>query len=132
MYEVGKLCVKIAGKDAGKTVIIVDKIDESFVMIDGPVKRKRCNIKHLEPFGEIIKIKKGASTEEVKSLLEGRVKVPDKKPRTSGEKPRKQRKIKIKEEKKIKKESKKEKKIKKESKKEKEAKPEPKKEEGKK
>lgn len=119
MYEVGKLCVKIAGKDAGKTVIIVDKIDESFVMIDGPVKRKRCNIKHLEPFGEIIKIKKGASTEEVKSLLEGRVKVPAKKPRTPGEKPRKQRKLKIKKE---------EKKIKKESKKEKESKPEPKKE----
>jgi large subunit ribosomal protein L14e len=94
MYEVGRLCVKIAGKDAGKTVIIVDRMDDKFVIIDGSVKRKRCNVKHLEPLGEIVKIKKGASTEEIKKLLEGKIKIPEKKPRKAGERPRKQRKVK--------------------------------------
>ena len=113
MFEIGKLCVKIAGKDAGKTVVIVDKVDNNFVLIDGPVKRKRCNVKHLEPLGEIIKIKKGASSEEVKQLVEGKIKIHEKKSRKAGDRPRKQRKVKEKiEEKK----TKKEKKIKKEKK----------------
>jgi len=118
MYDVGKLCVKIAGKDAGKTVVIVDKVDSNFVIIDGPIKRKRCNVKHLEPLGEIIKIKKGASSEEVKGLVEGKIKIREKKPRKAGEKPRKQRKVKEKKE--VKKEKKVKEKPKKEKKKEKE------------
>ncbi|MFH1331981.1 MAG: 50S ribosomal protein L14e [archaeon] len=69
MIEVGRVCMKIAGRDAGKIVAIVDKIDDNFVMIDGNVKRKRCNIAHLEPLQEVLKIKKGASTEDVKAEL---------------------------------------------------------------
>lgn len=67
MIDVGRVCMKTAGRDAGKIVAVVDKIDDNFVMIDGNVKRKRCNIAHLEPLQEVIKIKKGASTEDVKA-----------------------------------------------------------------
>ncbi len=67
--EIGRVCVKIVGKDAGKTVIVVDKIDNTYVLIDGNVKRKRCNIKHLEPLHKILKIEKGASTENLIKVM---------------------------------------------------------------
>ncbi len=69
MIDTGRVCMKIAGKDAGKIVVVVDKINEKFVIIDGNVKRKRCNITHLEPLQEVLKIRKGASTEDVKAEL---------------------------------------------------------------
>ncbi len=70
MFEVGRLCVKTAGREAGSKVIIVDIIDKNFVLIDGQVKRKKCNISHLEPLPQVIKIKKNASTDEVKKEFE--------------------------------------------------------------
>ena len=60
MMEVGRLCVKIAGRDAGKKCAIVDIIDNKFVTIDGETRRRKCNVKHLEPLKETIKISKGA------------------------------------------------------------------------
>ncbi|RLG55185.1 MAG: 50S ribosomal protein L14e, partial [Candidatus Hydrothermarchaeota archaeon] len=48
--EIGRVCVKTAGREAGKRCVIVDIIDKNFVLVDGPeVQRRRCNIKHLEP-----------------------------------------------------------------------------------
>ena len=70
MYDVGRMCLKIAGREAGRYCVIVKKIDEKFVMVTGPrdvtqVKRRRCNINHLEPLSEVIKIKSDASDEDV-------------------------------------------------------------------
>lgn len=96
MYEVGRLAIKTAGKDAGKTIVIVEKVNDGFVIIDGPIKRKRCNVKHLEPLGEVVKLAKGASTEDVKKVLSGKVKILEKKSRKAGPRPKKQRKEKIK------------------------------------
>jgi large subunit ribosomal protein L14e len=73
--EVGRICVKTSGREAGKKCVIIDIIDKNFVLITGPkqltgVKRRRANIKHLEVTEEKIKIKKGASDEEVLKALE--------------------------------------------------------------
>ena len=68
--EVGRLCVKIAGRDAGKECIIVDVQDENFVMIDGNTRRRKCNIAHLELLPHKADIKKGATHEEVLKALE--------------------------------------------------------------
>jgi large subunit ribosomal protein L14e len=73
--EVGRICVKTSGREAGKKCVIVDIIDKNFVLITGPkqltgVRRRRANIKHLEVTEEKIKIKKGASDEEVLKALE--------------------------------------------------------------
>ena len=38
MIGVGSLCIKIAGRSAGSYCVVVDKIDETFVLIDGNVK----------------------------------------------------------------------------------------------
>lgn len=69
--KVGDVCVKTAGREAGKEVVVVDIIDDTFVLIDGPgVKRRRCNVRHLVPTGKKVNIKKGASHEEVLKALE--------------------------------------------------------------
>ena len=74
MIEVGRLCFKVAGREAGKPCLIVDVIDDKFVLIDGVVRRKRCNIIHLQFTPIVFKIKKKASTEEViKSLVDNKI-----------------------------------------------------------
>ena len=35
MLEVGRLCIKLAGRDAGKKAVVVENIDSNFVLIDG-------------------------------------------------------------------------------------------------
>ena len=113
--KIGQLCIKLAGRDGGQFCLVVDTIDDTYVLIDGNVRRKKCNIKHLEALDKVLKIKKNASTEEVKKALEEEgIKILKKgKARTSTKKPSKKRKIKQKpeekpkEKKKIKKEEKK-------------------------
>ncbi|NPA99080.1 MAG: 50S ribosomal protein L14e [Crenarchaeota archaeon] len=68
--EIGRICVKVAGREAGRKCVIVDIIDDNFVLVTGPksltgVKRRRVNIKHIEPLDKVIDIKRGASDEEV-------------------------------------------------------------------
>jgi len=72
--EVGRICVKLTGREAGKKCVIVDIIDKSFVLITGPktvtgIKRRRSNINHVEPIQEKIAIKRGSSDEEVAEAL---------------------------------------------------------------
>jgi large subunit ribosomal protein L14e len=69
MFEVGRVCVKLAGRDAGKKCVIVDVIDHSFVLVDGETRRKRCNIKHLEPLEKIVQLSKNAPASEVERVL---------------------------------------------------------------
>ena len=69
MIEIGRLCVKIAGRDAGKSCVIVEVVDDNFVVVDGQVKRKRCNIDHLEPLQHKLPIASGASHEAVVDAL---------------------------------------------------------------
>jgi len=72
--EIGRICVKIAGREAGRKCVIVDLIDKNFVLVTGPksltgVKRRRSNINHLEPLSEKVEIKRGASDEEIIEAL---------------------------------------------------------------
>jgi large subunit ribosomal protein L14e len=72
--EVGRICVKVTGREAGKKCVIVDVMDKSFILISGPkkvtgVRRRRANVNHVEPLLEKIEIKRGASDDEVESVL---------------------------------------------------------------
>ena len=72
--EVGRICVKIVGREAGKKCIIVDVVDKNFALITGPkavsgIKRRRANINHLEPTNEKIEIKRGATDDEISEAL---------------------------------------------------------------
>ena len=73
--EVGRICVKTFGREAGSKCIIVDLMDDNFVVITGPrevngVKRRRANVKHIEITNDKVNIKKGSNDDEVKKALE--------------------------------------------------------------
>ncbi len=87
--EVGRLCVKIAGRDAGKECLIIDVTDKNFVIVDGNTRRKKCNIDHLELLPQKADIKKGAAHEDVLAALKALGIKPEAK---SPAKPKKERK----------------------------------------
>ncbi len=62
---IGRVCVKLTGREAGKYCVIVNQLDDNFVLIDGNIRRRKCNIDHLEFTDKILNLKKDASTSEV-------------------------------------------------------------------
>ncbi len=72
--EIGRICVKTHGREAGQRCIVVDIVDENFVLISGPkkltgVRRRRTNVRHLEPTQEKIQIKTGASDDDLLKIM---------------------------------------------------------------
>ncbi|ADZ09054.1 50S ribosomal protein L14e [Methanobacterium lacus] len=56
--EVGRICVKIAGREAGEKCVIVEIIDDNYVEVVGStIKNRKCNLKHLEPVDQTIEVK---------------------------------------------------------------------------
>ncbi len=73
--EVGRVCIKQFGREAGKRCVIIDVMDKSFVLVTGPkkvtgVRRRRTNINHIEPTQVKLELTRGASDEEITSVLE--------------------------------------------------------------
>jgi large subunit ribosomal protein L14e len=80
--EVGRICVKTVGREAGNKCVIVDLVDKNFVLITGPkkvseIKRRRVNISHVEPTREKIDINRGATDEEITEALKTAGKLDD-------------------------------------------------------
>ena len=66
--------MKLLGRETGKKCVVVDLVDNNFVLVTGPksvtgVRRRRINVDHLEPTAEFIELKKGAADEEVEKAL---------------------------------------------------------------
>ncbi len=76
IVQVGSICIKNKGREKGSKCVIVDIVDNKYVLVTGPkkitgVKRRRANILHLDLTDKSIEVSKGASDEEVeKKLLE--------------------------------------------------------------
>jgi len=73
--EVGRICVKITGREAGKKCIIVDVIDKNFLLITGPkqvngVKRRRVNVSHVEPTEKKVNMSRGESDDQIMKALD--------------------------------------------------------------
>ena len=60
MIEVGRVCVKIAGRDAGLKCVVVEVLDK-FVLVDGQTRIRKVNPAHLEPLDQKLAIEAGAS-----------------------------------------------------------------------
>ena len=74
VLEIGRICVKTCGREAGRKCVIVDIIDKNFVLVTGPksltgVRRRRVNVRHIEPTEFKIDIRRGASDDEVLEAL---------------------------------------------------------------
>lgn len=76
MYETGRICLKTAGREAGRFCVVVGKDKEKgFVIVTGPrivtkVRRRKCNINHLEPTPLKIPIKENAADSEIMKAFE--------------------------------------------------------------
>ena len=78
--EVGRICVKQAGRECCKKCVVIDVMDKSFVLVTGPkkltgIKRRRVNINHIMPLEDKIEVKRGASNDEVIQALEAQGKL---------------------------------------------------------
>ena len=101
MYEVGRLAVKIAGRDAGEKCVIVEVLDETYVLVDGMTRRRKCNRLHLEPMNKTLDIKAKASHDDVaKAFKEIGLEVKTTKPKAKTIKPKAAIKTKAKDDKK--------------------------------
>jgi len=95
MMEIGRLCVKITGRDAGKRCVVVDTMENNLVLIDGETRRRKCNVNHLEPLEKVIKIKKKASHSDIEAEFKKLGLEPrSTKPKPKTERPKKVRKVK--------------------------------------
>ncbi|MFX0044826.1 MAG: 50S ribosomal protein L14e [Candidatus Hermodarchaeota archaeon] len=75
LYKIGRVCVKTVGRETGSYCVIVDEMEGRFVVVTGPkhvssVRRRKCNIRHLEPLEMEIPIEKGADDSAVEKALE--------------------------------------------------------------
>jgi large subunit ribosomal protein L14e len=92
MIEIGRLCVKTAGRDSGCKCAVIDIIDNNYVMIDGETRRRKCSVAHLEPLDQVIQIEKNASHSAVSKEFEKLgFKARETKPKEKTERPKKLR-----------------------------------------
>ena len=73
--QIGRVIVKTNGREAGKKGIIVDIINPNYVLLTGPkavtsVRRRKCNVRHLEPTDKVVSIKRDATDDEVAAAIE--------------------------------------------------------------
>ena len=73
--EIGRIAVKVAGREAARKCVIVRVVDKNFVVVTGPrsltgVRRRRANIAHLAFTPFKVEIPENASDEQVLEALE--------------------------------------------------------------
>ncbi len=75
LYETGRVCVKTMGREAGSLCVVIEKKNESYVVVTGPknlsgVRRRSCNIRHLEPLETILTIAADSDDEAIQKAIE--------------------------------------------------------------
>ena len=105
LFQIGRMCVKIAGRDAGKQCVVLSTLKDSTVLVDGETRRRNVNVKHLEPLDKTLNLKADAPHNDVAKAFETLgLKVLTTKPKKVGTRPRMQRTVKVKIAKPVKKE----------------------------
>ncbi|MDD5112265.1 MAG: 50S ribosomal protein L14e [Candidatus Altiarchaeota archaeon] len=70
IYEIGRVCRKTAGAEAGKLCVILTKPTEGMVTIAGPnIKKSKTSMAHLEPLPNTVQIAKDAGQIEAVEAL---------------------------------------------------------------
>ena len=93
MFNVGRICMKLAGRDSGMVCVVVEKLKGNYVLIDGLTRRRKCNIFHLEPTSGTLDIPPKADHATVVAAFKKiKVNLIDTKPKKAGKKPTQRRK----------------------------------------
>ncbi|MEM1942898.1 MAG: 50S ribosomal protein L14e [Candidatus Caldarchaeum sp.] len=66
----GRVCVKLSGRDAGSKGVVVAVLDDGYVVLTGPkhltgLRRRKVNVRHVAPTPKKLEIPRDASDEEV-------------------------------------------------------------------
>lgn len=69
MIEIGRVCLKTSGRDSGEIAVVIKNVSDNIVMVDGNVRRRNCNILHLEPTKLKLKIKEDVSTKDLLKVM---------------------------------------------------------------
>ena len=70
LFDVGRVCRKTSGAEAGKLCVVLTKPDKHEVVVAGPnIKKGKVNLAHLEPLPNTIHVGKDATAAEVTELL---------------------------------------------------------------
>ncbi len=75
LFETGRVCVKTMGREAGRYCVVVEQMNGKYVVVTGPkylsgVRRRSCNVRHLEPLDIKIDIRDGADDDTVAKAIE--------------------------------------------------------------
>lgn len=75
LLDAGRICMKIAGREAGSYCVVLKNVNKSFVLVTGPkiltgVKRRNANISHLEATPYKIDVTENLSDQDVVSAME--------------------------------------------------------------
>ena len=84
--EIGRICIKVTGRESGQKCVIVDLIDKNFVLVTGPkevsgIKRRRSNVNHIDVTEDVINIDRGASDADIVKTLKDAGKIEEMKER---------------------------------------------------
>jgi large subunit ribosomal protein L14e len=74
LYNVGRICVKVMGRETGSHCVIIEIKDDNYVVVTGPkhitgVRRRSCNVRHLEPLETVLPISEGANDDAVEKAI---------------------------------------------------------------
>ena len=68
--EIGCVCVKTTGREAGNRAVVIEEVDDNFVIVQGPrVRKRKCNVLHLVPVGKKISVTKSMSQKDIEAKL---------------------------------------------------------------
>ncbi len=84
IFEPGRVCIKIAGREAGKHCAVLEVVDSNYVVVEGPeVRKRKINVAHLEPLSDKIDAKKDAKQQLMEKYS---IKLPEKRKEKSAKK----------------------------------------------
>lgn len=81
IFTKGRVCMKLAGRDAGKACVVVESVDDKFVVVDGETRRRKVNVAHLEATEKMVDVGNGDSAGVAKAFSGLGLKVRISKPR---------------------------------------------------
>lgn len=75
LLDAGRICMKIAGREAGRYCVVLKNVNKSFVLVTGPkiltgVKRRNANVSHLEATPYKIEVTENSSDEDIVSAMQ--------------------------------------------------------------
>ncbi len=90
IFEPGRVCTKTAGREAGKHCAVLEVASDNFVVVSGPeVRKRKCNVAHLNPLSDTIDISKDINQQLIEKY---NIKLPEKRKKQKEEKKEKPKK----------------------------------------